>query len=253
MPKLTYNCPICEKPLVESKVVQIGESKLIQYKCGHLFSRDITRIDTSKLDFTSVDGSGKTAREYQKTGIEFILNSDFNCIIGDQMRLGKTPQALLALKNAYKERTPCLQIVRGANLWQWVRENKVWCDSLPNGIFPIIGTQAWIPHGFSCYVISMDTFGANARCKCGHRYHEEKCKGNGKSCECKVYESDGQGIRDKLKQIPFKLIIADEAHSFKNTGSNRSQALVDFVSFLNTGETNTYLDFTCNRCNHEWP
>jgi SNF2 family DNA or RNA helicase len=252
MPKLTYHCPICSKELKESKAIQLGSSKLIQYKCGHIFSRDITVIDPTKLDFTAVDGSGKKAREYQKSGVEFILNSDFNCIIGDQMRLGKTPQALLALKNAYKERIPVLILVRSANLWQWVREYKVWCDSLPNGIFPIISTNAWIPAGFSAYIISMDTFGANAKCKCGHRYHEADCKGNGKSCSCKVYQSDGCGLRDRLKQIPFKLIIADEAHSFKNTSSNRSQALVDFVSFLNTGETNTYLDFSCERCGNKW-
>lgn len=163
-----------------------------------------------------------------------------------------TPQALLALKNSYQERTPALILVRSANLWQWVREYKVWCDTLPNGIFPVISTTAWIPSGFSSYIISMDTFGANAKCKCGHRYHEKDCKGNGKACNCKVYQSDGAGIRDKLKKIPFKLVIVDEAHSFKNTDSNRSQALVDFVSHLNNGESDLTLKFECGTCKHEW-
>src|ERR1017187_7240682 len=240
MPKLTCHCPICQKQLVEAKTVEIGGSKLIQYKCGHLFSRDLTKVDQDQLDFNAVDGSDKVARQYQKDGIQAIIESDFNLILGDQCRLGKTPQALLALKNKYTERTPCLILVRSANLWQWIREYRVWCDSLPNGIFPVISTNAWIPPGFSAYIISMDTFGANSRCKCGHRFHETECKGNGKSCSCKVYQSDGAGIRDKLKDIPFKLIIADEAHSYKNSDSNRSQALVDFVSYFNTEETKNH-------------
>ena len=234
MPKLTFKCPICDKPLVLSKEYTLGESHLSEYKCGHVFNRDMTHVDKSKLDFTSVDGSGKKARSYQEDGVQFIIESDFNCIIGDQMRLGKTPQALLALKNKYKERIPCLLLVRSANLWQWIREQKVWCDALPNGIFPILGTTAWIPPGFSCYIISMDTFGNQGKCKCGHRFHEQAaCKGNGKTCTCRVFSSNGESVLDKLKRIPFKLIIADEAHSFKNTDSNRSQALVDFVRTLN--------------------
>lgn len=250
MPKLTYHCPQCEKPLVLRQEHTIGSCKLYEYKCGHIFSRDVTRVDKSKLDFTSVDGSGKHARPYQEDGVEFIIRGDFNAIIGDQMRLGKTPQALLALKNAYKERTPCLILVRSANLWQWIREYKVWCDTLPNGIYPILGSGAWIPPGFSAYIMSMDTFGAQAKCTCGHRFHKQQC--DKKNCECRIYESDGTSVADRLKLIPFKLIIADEAHSFKNAGSNRSQALVDFVSFLNTGESNTALEFTCSRCDHKW-
>ncbi len=251
MPKLTYTCPICDKQLVLTGETSLGDCKVYTYKCGHVFSKELHKA--TDLDFTSADGSGKKARPYQEDGVRFIAESDFNCIIGDQMRLGKTPQALLALKNAYKERTPCLILVRSANLWQWIREYKVWCSTLPNGIFPIIGTDSWIPPGFSAYIISMDTFGANGKCLCGHRYHEEECATcKKKNQRCLGFRSDGQSVLDKLKQIPFKLIIADEAHSFKNTDSNRSQKLVDFVSFLNTGEEPYVLEFNCSQCGEVW-
>ena len=219
--KLTYKCPICDKDLKLKEEVQFGDEKIFSYECGHFFAKDITRVSKENLDFSAVDGSGKKARHYQEDGIEFILNSDFNAIVGDQMRLGKTPQALLALKNKYKERTPCLILVRSANLWQWIREYKVWVDTLPNGIFPVIGSKAWIPPGFSAYILSMDTFS-----------------------KTKVQES--------LKKIKFKLIIADEAHSFKNTDSNRSQALVDFVKCQNEGEFEAKVKFTCPKCQTEW-
>lgn len=221
MPRLVYTCPICNKQLKLKEEILIGNEKLFSYTCGHSFTHDVTRLDKSKIDFTSVDGSGKAARHYQEDGIQFILESDFNCIVADQMRLGKTPQALLALKNAYKERTPVLILVKGANLWQWCREYKVWCDTLPNGIFPIIGSKAWIPPGFSAYIISMDTFSKPS-------------------------------VQESLRKIHFKLIIADEAHSYKNTDSNRSQALVEFMAFQNTGEIPNNITFTCPKCETSW-
>lgn len=224
MPKLTYPCPICQRPLVLLDEYKVSDNLLYRYKCGHLFSSRIDMQQTAALDFTSTDGS-KHARNYQETGVEFIVQSRYNCIIADQMRLGKTPQSLLALKNALdkdKGRTPCLIIVKSANLWQWTREFKTWVTTLPNGIFPIVsGSKSWIPPGFSAYIISMDTFSRAA-------------------------------VLAKLKEIPFKLIIVDEAHSFKNSDSNRSQALVEFVKFMNTGEESLELTFNCSRCNHEW-
>lgn len=180
------------------------------------------QIETKQLNFAAKDGSGKAARHYQETGIEFIIESDFNAIIADQMRLGKTPTALLALANAYQDRTPALIIVKGANLWQWVREYKTWTSILPDGIFPIVsGSKSWIPPGFKSYIISMDTFSRPA-------------------------------VIEKLKKIPLKLIIVDEAHSFKNSDSNRAQALTDFIAFLNEDEVDKTLAFTCNRCEEEW-
>jgi SNF2 family DNA or RNA helicase len=182
--------------------------------------RSAPKAQAVALDFDSCDGS-KTARDYQKTGIEFILDSEFNCVIGDQMRLGKTPQSLLALKNAYAQRTPVLILVRAANLWQWIREYKVWTDSLPLGIYPIVGTKNYIPQGFSAYIISMDTF------------------------------SRGD-MSDRLLKFGFKLCIVDEAHSFKNTDSNRSQALLAFLREINRAEITHVIPFTCMICKHQW-
>jgi SNF2 family DNA or RNA helicase len=234
MPKLIYHCPVCEKQLKLKREFTLGTSKLFEYTCGHIFAKTMDGIDRSSLDFTSADGSGKVARKYQEDSVVFILENNFNAVIGHQMRLGKTPISLLALKNKFAERTPVLILARSANVWQWVREFKTWTSTLPNGIFAITSTTGWIPLGFSAYIVSMDTFSRDAACTCGHTFHEKECRS--KKCSCKQYVSTGDGIRDKLKKIPFKLIIADEAHSFKNSGSNRSQALVDFVSFFNTGE-----------------
>lgn len=223
MPKLTLPCPLCSKPLVETFVVAFSDTEVLQgYKCGHSFVIEKSIDALVSVKTHAVDNSGKEAREYQKEGVKFILdppqgNIPFNAIIGDQMRLGKTPQALLALQSAYKKRTPCLILVRSANLYQWIREYKVWTDTLPLGIYPIVSTKAFIPPGFSSYILSMDTFSR-------------------------------EGMVQKLLEFGFKLVIVDECHSFKNPSSKRSQALIQFLHDISTCEIKKTLTFNCPMC-----
>jgi SNF2 family DNA or RNA helicase len=222
MAKLTTLCAICGRTLELTSEVKVSETeRLATYKCGHSFVEPLAvapKLD--ELKFTSVSGD-KVARDYQKDGIKFILDSGFNCVIGDQMRLGKTPQSLLALANAYSERTPCLILVRSANLWQWIREYKEWTDSLPLGIYPIIGSKGFIPPAFSAYIMSMDTFSK-------------------------------KGVVEKLLTFGFKLVIIDEAHSFKNAQSQRSTALIQFLQEISKSEIVMSIPFTCTNCAHAW-
>ncbi len=222
--RLTIPCPQCIKPLVLTHEYKLSDkTSLKQYKCGHIF-HDTSVSDRKELQLSSVNGD-KKARLYQETGVDFIVNSTesnqpFNCIIGDQQRLGKTPQALLALASDYKNRTPCLILVRAANLYQWIREYKIWCDSLPLGIYPIQGTKGFIPVGFSCYIMSMDTF--------------------------------SRIDLEKLLSLKFKLCIVDECHSFKNTDSKRSQALVQFLHEITKSTVQHIVPFFCSNCKHTW-
>lgn len=258
------NCPICDKPLslIDSTTVSDTEA-LNTYKCGHAFVETIEHEDISELNFTACNGVFQ-ARDYQKEGIEFIINSGFNCVIGDQMRLGKTPQFLMALANRYQERTPCLIIVKSANLYQWQREYKTWTDALPMGIFAIEGTKSFIPPGFSTYLISMDTFSRPGTCRnCGHSasFHNNAQE----SCRCKVKDDKGvkrecgcrhlleeNSMVQRLLEFGFKLVGVDEAHSFKNTDSNRSQALVQFLHKISQKEITQDIKISCMNCKHEW-
>lgn len=218
--RLLVKCSICQKILEETSRESLDTEVLINYKCGHSFVELSHERMLSSIDGSSIDGT-LAARPYQREGIKFILDSNFNCIIGDQMRLGKTPQSLLALKNAYLERTPCLILVRSANIYQWIREYKVWTDSLPLGIYPVIGSKAFIPPGFSAYICSMDTFSR-------------------------------EGMVQKFLEFGFKLVIVDEAHSFKNTDSKRSQALIQFLCTISKESITYEVPFTCFGCRHAW-
>jgi SNF2 family DNA or RNA helicase len=237
MARLINNCPSCKKQLSLTYSIILhndkGESteRLNFFKCGHFFSEPITEVSLAELSFDAIDNSGKTARDYQKIGVKFIIDSGYNCIIGDQMRLGKTPQSLIALHNSHlaiasknpkiKQIKKTLILVRQANLYQWFREYQTWVSQKPDGIWPITSTKAFIPPGFDTYIISMDTFSRN-------------------------------GMVDKLLKFGFQLVIVDEAHSFKNTDSNRSQALVKFLHDISEESLLRKFHIHCTLCDHEW-
>jgi curved DNA-binding protein CbpA len=251
MPRLLQPCPRCAKPLEWTAEETLGSETLQSFKCGHSFVRSVLEAsDPNTLDFLSVDGT-KAAREYQKTGVQFILDSDFACVIGDQMRLGKTPQSLLALKNAFRLglKSKALVLVRAANIWQWVRECHTWVDNKPDCVWVCQGTQSWIPPGFSIYLMSMDTFGRHGACeqpdckngKKGHSYHEDECKKPG--CNCRVWK--GKALSDELLTRGFDVVVVDEAHSFKNSESQRSQSLTAFLKNIERSELEQDWTFTC--------
>lgn len=221
MAKLTKTCPYCFKNLELVKEQPIGTSTLQTYKCGHsLITGPKLAAGHSTLEFKSLSGT-KEAFDYQKTGVEFIHESGFNALISDQMGLGKTIQSLLALRNSYETLTPCLILVKSATTWQWVREFKEWCSEDKLGVFVIEGTKSLIPPGFSTYILSMDSIGR-------------------------------EGMVDKLLELEFKLCIVDEAHSFKNPSSKRSQSLMQFFKRINSVELVQEIPCTCAMCKYQW-
>lgn len=209
MAKLIIHCDYCKKVLEQSSSLRLSETEtLVSYKCGHSYiEHSAPKLTLTKSHLHSLNGI-HIARDYQVDGVQFIVDSGFNCILGDKQRLGKTPQALLALRTSmehFLNGLPCLIIVGGANLYQWIDEHKHWVCSDPSGIYPIIGSKSWIPPGFKTYIISRDTFS----------------KGD---------------VAQRVSALNPGLCIVDEAHNFKNTSSKRSQALVDFIRSLNTAE-----------------
>lgn len=235
--RLTKNCPICGKTLELESESRLGDEIIKAYKCGHGFSDQIlAAMDPNKLIFESIDGK-KKARNYQEAGVEFLLGcGDFEsygekrgqcAILADQMRIGKTPQSLIATKNLIEqarekgESFPVLVLCRAANIYQWIREVWTWIDNKPDAVWLIQGTKSWVPPGFQVYVCSMDTFSR-------------------------------KGMSDSLLEFGFKLVIADEAHSFKNTDSQRSQSLTAFLKNIERSTLEQDWDFQCPFCKERW-
>lgn len=202
--KLTSNCPNCGRVKTihcEYKRTELnyrnGHEILIHYKtykCGHteILETDLT---VEEKFFASLNGK-KSAYQYQRDGLGFTVQSDYNCLIADAMGLGKTIQAELAIRTLNK--FPVLIVVKSATTMQWIRETHEWAFNDPLAIFPIIGTKSFIPPGFKCYLISMDTLGRN-------------------------------GTWKKLVKMGFKCVVVDECHSFKDEGSSRTAALIQLI------------------------
>jgi hypothetical protein len=126
------------------------------------------------------------------------------------MGLGKTIQALLALRYNWEALTPCVITCKASLTYNWLREYLKWvCDiwtpedeaNLDGKKMPYLyndGTLPLIP-GFPVTIIPMSL----------------------------LARPDVQKVlREKVKP---KLIIGDEVHNFKNTNSQRTQALYDVL------------------------
>lgn len=200
--KLTEKCQHCGKILeiVSETTLTSPSSELIQviilYRCGH-FSFVTKHISETKLGYSAIDGSPKATRKYQTDGVNFITESDCNAIIGDQQRLGKTPQSLVAFRENIDKMAPCLILVRSANMYQWLEEYSVWVSDNPE-VYLVASGSKFIPPGFKAYILSMDSLRTKS-------------------------------IQTALANLEFKSVIADEVHSFKNSSSARSIALVEFI------------------------
>lgn len=267
MPITKTFCDYCKKNLVfKSEKILMGQ-KWVTYECGHtlVYDVDLTKVD---LALTNVKGD-KSARHYQIEGVDFIVNGangnegGFNCILGDQMRIGKTPQFLMAIKSkiAKDPSFKCLIILRATNARQWLREYKDWVTTLPLGVYLIEGSKMWIPPGFSAYIISMDTFSNEGTCKnCGHgmNRHDEvtsRCSHNKRKhdrCSCTIPESALDSMTDKLLEFNFNVVGVDEAHAFKNTSSKRAKALAAFLKSINRQDIIKDLQIHCAKCDHKW-
>ena len=265
------HCDICKKNLIALSEYILGDEKYVSYKCGHTL---VYKLDgKAPLVLTNVKGD-KHARDYQVNGIDFIANgapgneNGFNCILGDQMRIGKTPQFLMALRSKIEserskgnEDFKCLIILRATNARQWLREYKDWVSTLPLGVYLIEGSKNWIPPGFGCYIISMDTFSADGTCKnCGHALNRhdditDRCSKGQRTnnhCPCRNPQSAGDSMTDRLLGFGFKVCAVDEAHAFKNTSSKRAKALGAFLKQINQSEITHEVPFHCMLCKHEW-
>jgi len=199
--KLIEICKECKKPLEVMFEIPTEIGNFEFYKCGHYYAPNQKREAIKEVDYFDLDNKDQ-AYDYQKTGYEFARASDFNCGITDAMGLGKTIQAELCLKNHPEELLPSLVLVKSATIGNWAREIHKWVSRDFTAVYPIIGKQAFIPLGFQQYLISMDSLKTNYEA-------------------LKKFHNDMQ---------PFKSVIVDECHSFKDDGSQRTKSLIKFLS-----------------------
>lgn len=149
-------------------------------------------LQSEVKEYDSLDRR-KSAWDFQRDGIEFAARTGWRCLIADDMALGKTVQAALCIRNAKK--FPVLVVVKQSTSYNWIRELAEWTSDDFLDIQLIQGGNKKIIPCSQVYVISMDLLGR-------------------------------KGTVEKLLPLNFKMIIADESHSFKEPGAARTKALI---------------------------
>ena len=182
--------PRCAMALTVSK---IGSQKKIKNKQDVNIIKSMAR----PLIGYKTKNSGFSFRPYQLVGISFWRATNGRAMIGDQMGIGKTVQAIGCIKLAMEEKTianplPVLIVCPASVLSQWVETINEW--------LPSIKVQVMI----------------------GGKNREKLSFGN-KSAIVTTYETMRRNEKFLLSR-GFKMLIFDESHMLKNSVSGRSKS-----------------------------
>ena len=180
----------------------------------NLFSRKATLNFNPEYE-TSVKLKNNLEREFreklypfQKKGIEFGIKRMGRIIIGDEMGVGKTIQAL-GLLSVYRSNLPCLILCPSVLKFNWKREAEKWLDAflVPTQIVILTSKRTTLYPTTKILIVSYDM---------------------------------AKDISKKLMDFKFQMVIADEAHALKGLTSKRSKELIPLINsckrcFLLTG------------------
>lgn len=236
MAKSQHYCKFCKKPATvksEEKVPAFGMI-FLTFECGHTETEEIIAAPTAqtgmklvcKLHLCPIDGNysdhenciwqersaldeipiGRDpifarAMNFQRVGVDFFENANFNAALLDEMGLGKTIQVLLALRHNKAKLTPTLIVVKASLRLNWATEmvNNGWVSDVNDPTdYPFIlldGKSALIP-GFKYYIVPMSLL---------------------------------EKFKTELRDFGFKLLVVDESQAFSNTTTKRTKALLEIA------------------------
>lgn len=171
---------------------------------------DFSNIDYPDMpEFTGTHNFRITPFPYQLKGVQYILDKK-RVIIGDQMGLGKTGQAIMGitLANAF----PCLVICPATLKENWRREVIKWTDKRAF-ILDDASKNRWeflIDRGqYDFFIVNYESL---------HKYfvEERKRKDEGEKLTLKDFKF-------KAGISKFKSVIVDESHKCKNNATIQSK------------------------------
>jgi SNF2 family DNA or RNA helicase len=188
--KLKVSCPYCKTPKDEVSRSSVGKYRIFKLLCGHTVTENIA--DISRIA-QFVSKSGEEARKYQYEGIEFARKNGFRVLIGDEVGVGKTIQALGAITLYPNDMLPCAVLCKAGMKDQWFHEFVHWTPYIPQ----VIDSRRDKPQPdfFKVFIISVDSV----------------------------------KNLDWLKDLNIKSVIIDETQMIKSLHAKRTIAVQDFV------------------------
>jgi len=142
---------------------------------------------------------------YQEAGVSFGLSRGGRCLIGDEMGLGKSVQAL-ALMAQYTEEWPVLVICPSSLRWVWKEQVQEWLpDIVDEDEIQVVkkGSDSFLPD-VKFWIISYGLVASGAK---------------------------GQKTKFQLRPdgSPHEAVIADESHNIKEWSAERTKAVVPLL------------------------
>jgi hypothetical protein len=189
-------CPTCHAVFVTKSQIIMGGKTWMKGMCGHLVSKDRIKNVLDEIDNWSTTDGSKTIYPFQAEGIKFIASANGRALVADEPALGKTVQAIGALY-FYKEMRSALWVCKNNLRLQTLKAGIDWCGIEMAGQIIEHGKMHIIPN-LNLYIVSMDLL---------------------------------RNIpTEKLEEIPYKTIVADEIQHFKNPESTRTNELRKLVA-----------------------
>ena len=183
---------------------------------GDVPTSTLAKQTVDKL-YDSIPESIRTAMfPFQREGVRFALERGGRCLIGDQMGLGKTVQAI-ACASVYKQEWPCLILVptslRGAweqALVKWLGDEVMGNELFGNGKGKSPNSNAILSIGSGAEGKKLLTYGSGLKF-------------------CIVPYSLVTKIQQTLIQKRFQVVICDESHFLKDGKAQRTKAVVPLL------------------------
>jgi len=137
--------------------------------------------------------------KFQEDGVNFAISRNGRCLIGDEMGVGKTIQAL-ALAAVYQTDWPCVILCPASLKFNWAAETKKWLgDLVANAEIQVVQTtKDFVFSSVKFIIVSFEM-------------------------------AKKQSMIEKIVKVKPNMSIVDEAHYLKSHGSQRSKVLLPFL------------------------
>ena len=187
---------VCPAAIVEELAAAFPEAELSSgFMTVLAKTKELADISTQTTSAYNLEhfGNGKTMMPFQKVGLEFAEATGGNCLIADQMGLGKTVEALAYLA-LHPEMRPAVIVCPASLKLNWQREAEAWLEA---------GDKIEIISGGKLHELTGDIIIIN-------------------------YDILKKWL-PSLKEYTTKIIIYDEAHALKNPKAARSKAAAELA------------------------
>lgn len=189
--------------------------------------RMLTDLEVPAID-DLVSRSGKKPLAFQKPGALFIATAK-QCLLADEMGAGKTAQTIMAwkvLKYFGLDPFPALVICPNSVKPTWQREIEDW---FPELVVNVISGSAAVRRKqllskAHVYVINWEAVMLHSRLAPYGSVALKRCVAHG-GADPKVTDSRCEVHPKELNALPFKTVVADEAHKLKSPQTKQTRAV----------------------------